>query len=457
MLLHRSPANEILYGGAAGPGKSHALRMEALVWCLRVPKLKAYLFRRTFPELESNHILQIADMFPKELGKYKEQKRRFEFVNGSILHFCHAQHEADIQQYQGAEIHLLIIDELTTFTMFQYDYLRARCRCALKVPSQYRHKIPGIICASNPGGVGHHFCKQRWVDSAKPYQCWRTPKNEGGMLRQYIPGLLEDNTILMETDPGYISRLDALPEPFRTAYRDGDWDIFLGQAFSFSRKHHICDPVPIPDSAEIYMTFDWGFAKPYSVGYWWTDPDGRAYRCAEIYGCLRGQPDTGLRHTDDDIAERICDLEKKMGISDTKTVAGQTVLIQKRRITRLADPTCFNKKPDYRGGGQGPATSQIFLAHGIKLLPGDPDRLLKIRAFHSRLRIPDTGEKPMMQVYDTCKDFIRTIPLLQNDPNHPEDVDTRMEDHIYDEACHICMYLNPHNKLFPPLGDGSGR
>lgn len=436
--LHMCSANEVLYGGAAGPGKSHSLRMEGLIWALRIPGLQVYLFRRTFPELEKNHILPSRIFFPNELGTYKDQKRRWDFVNGSMIHFCHCQHESDVFQYQGAEIHLLLIDELTTFTEFQYDYLRGRTRCALEIPDKWRHKIPGITCATNPGGVGHQFAKERWVDFAKPMETKKAPNNEGGMTRCYIPGLLEDNPILMERDPEYIHRLDALPEPYRSAYKSGDWDIFMGQAFAFSKKKHVIDPIRLPFSPTLYMTFDWGFAKPYSVGYWWVDEDERIYRFSEIYGCLHGQKDTGLRQTDSEMAEKIVEHEKMLGI-------------WKMPITRLCDPTCFNKKPDYKGGGQGASTADEFAQYGIFLSPGDPNRKLKIRQFQNRLRVYD-DMPPMLQVYSTCKDFIRTIPLLQADEKNPEDIDTTQEDHIYDEACHIMMarpVMVDRETLFP--------
>ena len=422
--LHSSAANEILYGGSAGPGKSHALRFEALSWCMRVPGLQVYLFRRTFPELEKNHIIPSLAQFPRSFGTYKSQPRRWDFTNGSMLHFCHCQHDKDVFQYQGAEIHLLVIDELTTFTELQYDYLRGRVRCTLDIPQEFRHKIPGIVCGSNPGGIGHQFVKSRWVDKGQPMQLWRAPRNEGGMVRQYIPGKLEDNPILLTSDPGYIDRLDALPEPYRTAYKDGDWDIFMGQAFMFSRQHHVVDPMPIPDNAPLYMTFDWGFGKPFSIGWWWVDQDGRLYRFSEWYG-WNGIPDQGLRLTDPEIADGILKHDESLGLRG-------------RHIHRLCDPTCFNKKPDYKGGGQGPSTAEEFSKLGVILSPGDPSRKLKLRQFHSRLRLYD-DMPPMLQVYSHCEQFIRTIPLLQADMNDPEDIDTKMEDHVYDDACHACM------------------
>jgi hypothetical protein len=405
---------------------SHALRMEGLIWCLRVPGLQVYLFRRTFPELEKNHILPSRTFFPEDVCSYKTRDRRWEFDNGSMLHFCHCQYEADVFQYQGAEIHLLLIDELTTFTEFQYDFLRSRVRCALRIPKKWRHKIPGIVCGSNPGGVGHQFVKKRWVDYLVPYKISKAPNKEGGMRRCYIPGLLGDNKILMETDPEYIHRLDALPEPYRTAYMDGDWDIFMGQAFMLSNKNHIIEPIPIPDNAPVYMTFDWGFGAPFSVGWWWLDADGRLYRFDEWYG-WNGEINKGLRLEDSKIA---------VGIK--KREYSQQVEKYQRQV-RYAGHDCFSKKPDYNGGGQGKSTAEVFAEHGLYLTKGDANRDLKIRQFRERLKIPDDGTRPMVQIYSTCVNFIRTVGSLQSDQKKVEDIDTTGEDHQYDEACHIFM------------------
>lgn len=440
--LHQSPANEVLFGGAAGPGKSHALRFEALIWALRIPGIQVYLFRRIFPELEKNHILPSITQFPAGIGAYKDQKRRWEFNNSSMLHFCHCQYEMDVFNYQGAEIHILVIDELTTFTEFQYDYLRARCRCTLDIPTKYRHKVPSIICGSNPGGIGHEFAKKRWVEfTDRGRFIKKAPRNEGGMWRHYIPAKLEDNPILKEKDPGYIDRLDALPEPYRTAYKDGDWDIFIGQAFNFNRMDHVIpfdQEPPVPSYAQLYMTMDWGYGAPFSIGWWWVDGEEVCYRFREFYG-WNGTPNEGLRWEDSRIAEKIIEIETELKYWDKQ---GNPV----RKIIRLAGPDCWNKKPDYKGGGQGPSTAEVFAGKKIYLNKADPDRKLKIRQFRERLRIvrdPDDNDiillHPKMRIYETCKDFIRTLPLLQLDPKNKEDIDSSMEDHIYDEACHICM------------------
>jgi hypothetical protein len=214
-----------------------------------------------------------------------------------------------------------------------------------------------------------------------------------------------------------------------------------GQAFRFERLHHVIDPIPIPEGAPIYMTFDWGYGAPFSLGWWWVDIEGRLYRFDEWYGATisRTGKIEGLRLTDDEIA---------MGINRKETEIAKLIIQQ-----RLAGPDCFSKKPDYRGGGQGPSTAEVFSRYQLYLNPGDADRKLKIRQFRARLRIfkdPVTGQeiqdihapnykRPMLVVYKGCTDFIRTIPLIPVSKHNVEDIDTTSEDHPFDEACHICM------------------
>jgi len=200
-----------------------------------------------------------------------------------------------------------------------------------------------------------------------------------------------------------------------------------GKGLPFHREYHVIEPIEVPQGAQVYMTFDYGYAAPYSIGYWWVDQDNRIYRFSEIYGNDKSaeRPDIGLRQTDQEIAKTILKHEESIGI-------------RCRSIIRISDPTCFNKKPDYKGGGQGPSTAEIFTKFQIYLSPGDPSRIGKIRQFRNRLTLLE-NEPPMMQIYSTCTHFIRTIPLLRDDEKNPEDIDTTGEDHCYDEACHICM------------------
>ena len=430
-LLHRCNATEILYGGAAGPGKSHALRFDGYHWCLTIPGIQVYLFRRTFPELERTHILSARVEMPEEVAHYNKQQRRLEFHNnGSIMHFCHCQYEDDVFEWLSAEIHILIIDELTTFSSFMYDFLRNRVRCTLDIPPEYRKWIPRIMCGSNPGGIGHVFCKKRWVDFCPPKvptdqikslddltMKWAAD-DEGGMLRCYIPGTLEDNPRILERDPGYKLRVGALPEPYRTAYLTGDWNIFMGQAFEFQDSFpYVIDPIDVPKNAPLYMTYDWGFGAPFSIMWWWVDNDNRLYGFNEWDG-WNGEVNKGLRMADSAVARGIREREGAMGISN-------------RPIIRLAGHDCFHKKMDALGGGQGPSTSEVFAAQSIYLTPADPTRHAKIRQFRERLKAPTDSELPMMVVYRTCEQFRRTIPMIQTHPTNVEEIDTKAEDHCF--------------------------
>jgi hypothetical protein len=277
-----------------------------------------------------------------------------------------------------------------------------------------------FIAASNPGGIGHQWVKQYWIDRQFPVEMQREAHEFC-----FIPALPDDNPHL---PPSYWQMLETLPEPLRLAWRYGRWDVFSGQAFPFGPQHVVDDDTPIPAERRLYMTFDWGFGKPYSVGWWYEDEDGRLMRFDEIYGCRPGEMDVGLRQTDDQIATEILAREETLGIGG-------------REIVRLCDPTCFNRKPDYISGGQSASTAETFARHGLHLTPGDPSRHMKIRQFQARLRATGAGGRPMMQVYRRCTAFTMTIPLLQVDERNVEDIDTRGPDHGYDDACLICQAM----------------
>jgi len=313
-----------------------------------------------------------------------------------------------------------------------------------------------FIGATNPGGLGHNFCKALWMDSDFPIEFIK-PIDYRSMFA-YVPSKAEDNPHL---DAAYWQMLETLPPHLRAAFKDGSWDVFVGQAFQeWSRSYHVIDPVPVPlvpEGRPVYMTFDWGFGKPFSVGWWFIDEDGRKIRFNEWYG-WNGTPDSGLRLTDSEICEGIIKREQSMGFI-VEQGAGSSKVINPQ-ITRLCDPTCFNKKPDYRGGGQGPSTAEIFMNMGIHLRPGDPSRELKWRQFHEHLRVPrdEDGKvngRPMLQVYSNCQHFIRTVPGVIVDPNNIEDIDSSGEDHVCDEAALLMMY-RPLTQL-PVKEDGARR
>ena len=407
-----------LFGGSRGPGKSWWLRHWLLLFVLSMndkgfKPATVGIFCEDYPSLKDRQISKMAQ-WPRSLGRVKNSHTDgLGFYLNNNRGVIALRNLDDPSKFQSAEFAAIGIDELTKNPQTVFDLLRGSLRW------------PGFndvrfAATANPGGLGHQWVKSYWIDREYPPEL-ECDADEFAFVR----ALPDDNKHL---DPSYWHMLETLPEPLRSAWRYGLWDVWEGQMFQITNRH-VIEPVDVPETVPIIMTFDWGFGKPFSLGWWWIDQDNRLYRFSEFYGAnkARGTSDVGLRLPDEDIADIIIKEEYRIGLSQ-------------RKVTRICDPTCFNKKPDYRGGGQGPSTAEVFATKGIVMQPGDPSRVLKIRQVHSRLRLPEESwELPMMVVYNTCKDWVRTMKLLQVDEKNPDDVDTRMEDHIYDETALAAM------------------
>lgn len=433
-LAFSTLATEMLYGGAAGGGKSYLLRTSAIRWCVEVPGVQVYLFRRTLPDLRDNHLrgptsfhVMLAPYIDSGHVKYRAVENEFEFWNGSVLHLCYCDSENDVEKYRGAEIHVLLMDELTHFTEYQYRFLRSRVRIAgLPVPQTYRTRLPRIECGSNPGSIGHAWVKRTFIAPKTAMEVWRTTPEEGGMLRQFVPAKLSDNPHLMKDDPAYADRLRGLgSDNLVRAMLDGDWDIIAGQAFEKLRREiHCIEPFDPPGDWLCFGSLDWGSTRPFSYGLWAVSngnalPDGRTYRRGamirynEVYG-WNGKPNEGLRKEPEDVAEMI---------------QGRTA--GRRLAYTSADPSMW--KVD-----GGPSMAERFLKKGVVLRKADNSRL--VGYVEVRSRVAGDEEGPMLFVTKNCHaGFWRTMPDLVMDERHVEDVDTEQEDHVYDEVRYACM------------------
>ena len=223
--------------GAAGGGKTFAQIIDALVYACKYGGSKQIIFRRTFPDLERSVIRTTQAIYPNEIASYNSSKHVWTFKNGSLIDFGYIDNEQDVYQYQSAEYDVIRFDELTHFTEYMYVYMISRCRGANDFPKR-------IKSSTNPGGVGHEWVKARFIDIGKPNEI-HTVRNEVGTqtTRVFLPSFVTDNKYLMEADPDYIKRLDALPEKERKALKEGNWDIFDGQYFTeFDRKIHVVEP-----------------------------------------------------------------------------------------------------------------------------------------------------------------------------------------------------------------------
>jgi hypothetical protein len=455
-LALNTTGTEVLYGGAAGGGKSHLMRAAAVMWCGMIPGLQVYLFRRLRDDLVKNHLegpsglrLMLAPWVDAGFVDIVEDEIRF--WNGSKIYLCHCKDEKDRFKYLGAEIHVLLIDELTTFTDTIYRFLRSRVRMAgVKVPKELDGRFPRILCGSNPGNVGHQWVKAAFIDARPALQIDRMPGPEGGMLRQYIPAKLEDNPAI---DAGeYGSKLDGLgSSALVKAMRDGDWSVVAGAFFpEWTSSQHIVVPRSLPAYWHRFRSFDWGSARPFSVGWWAVSdgelhdfPSGALIRYREWYGALKDAnglsvPNTGLRLTAEEVADGIAEREA-VDLRNGKPVHG------------VADPAIFT-------ADGGPSIADRMAARKVFFRPADNARVTRNGAMGGwdqlRARLKGDGERPAIYVFDTCLDTIRTLPALQHDQDRPEDLDTDGEDHAADEIRYACM-SRPYTAPLPPSADAA--
>lgn len=442
-LALKSPATEILYGGAAGGGKSHLMRALAVVFCYSVPGLQVYLFRRNYADLYKNH-MEGSGSFPEMLapwiaaGKVRINlsTNEIRFWNGAKIHLCHCQNDSDVTKYQGAEIHCLLMDELTHFSEKVYRFLRGRVRLGgLAVPDAFKTKLPMILNGSNPGGVGHNWVRATFVNAAPPLECVRQDKKDGGMIRQFIPAKLEDNPTLNENDPDYLDRLEGLGDPALVkAMRDGDWDIVAGGALDDVWSPRVIVPrFKVPASWRVDRSFDWGSSHPFAVCWWaeadgteatlpdgtaWSPPRGSLILAHEWYGA--SGPNTGLKLSPRQVAEGI--KEREAGLKDW--------LVNVR-------PGPADNQIDAVSQPGTPTIAAEMAQAGVRWEPSDKapgTRKIGLELLRSRLREAgkDRPEHPALYVVEHCRNTIAQLPVLPRDSKNPDDVDTGAEDHIYD-------------------------
>lgn len=427
--------DEALYGGAAGGGKTDALLAEALRQ-VDIAHYNAIIFRKTYPEC-SGLIDRSNEIYPAYGAKYNGNRHLWTFPSGAKIYFGSMQHKRDRLKHQGKRYDFIGFDELTHFEWEEYSYMFSRNR-----PGG-----PGTRCyiraTCNPGGIGHEWVKGRFIQGKEPlktyYETATIDGKEYSRSRVFVPSTVFDNKILLENDPNYIAALAMLPEQEKKALLYGDWDSFSGQVFAEFRNNaagyrdrcytHVIEPFDIPKGWRRYRSFDFGYSRPFSVGWWAIDHDGRAYRYRELYGS-DGQPNTGVKWHPKRIAEEIRNIEDS--------------LERGNNIIGIADPSVW----DVSRGIEGSIISMLE-GCGVFFDKGDNARIAGKMQLHYRLAFDDEG-LPMLYVFNTCKDFIRTIPSLVYDNVNTEDVDSKGEDHIYDETRYFLM----SDPIAPPKPKG---
>lgn len=392
---------DVLYGGAAGGGKSYAMLVDPLRFAHRGAH-RALILRRSMPELREL-IDKSRELYPKAFPgcKYKEVEKLWNFPSGAKIEFGFLERDADVYRYQGQAYSWIGFDEIThQATEFSWNYLASRLR------TTDPEIIPYMRCTANPGGVGAHWVKKRYIDPSPPNESF---KGSDGLSRKFIPARLDDNPYLAN-DGRYEQMLKALPPTQRRQLLEGDWEVAEGAAFTeFDRNIHIIDPFEIPIHWDRVKGIDYGYASESACVWGAIDRDDNTliiYR--ELYR-------KGLLATD--LAQLIAEME----LNDPMSVPG------------VLDTACWN-----RTGQTGPTVGETLVKAGHKLRRADKNRVAGKIQIHEYLKVQQSG-RPKLQIFNTCPNLIRELQSIPLDKSNPEDVDTHAPDHAYDALRYLIM------------------
>ena len=417
------PLSEIFFGGARGGGKTDGVLGK---WAIKEARygeaFNAIMFRRT--TVSSDDAIERSKQIYGPLGGvYNESKSFWRMPNGGRVSFRYLETIDDANEYQGRNLTDAWVEEMGQYARPDpIDRLFGVLRSASGVPVQ-------LIGTANPGGAGQHWIAERYgliPFPDRPKIVARKLDNGSVHKMAVIPSRITDNRIMLGADPGYIDRLHLVgTKQLVKAWLDGDWSAIEGAFFDDWSSRNIVKPFAIPPHWMRYRSMDWGYAAPFSVGWWAVASDdyrgiprGSLVRYREWYGASK--PNVGLRLSADEVAKGIKDRE------GVERIDGRSVL----------DPAAFAEDG-------GPSIAERMGRAGVHFQPADNARVSKRGAMggwdQMRSRIKGADGKPMLYAFETCRDFIRTIPTLQHDQNKPEDLDTEAEDHIADEARYACM------------------
>lgn len=414
-------ADEVLFGGAAGGGKSYAQLQDTFIYAFRYPKSKQLILRRTFPELEKSLIRVALEIYPRDTYRYNSSNHTLKFINDSIVDFGYCDNEKDVYKYQSAEYDVIRFDELTHFTQDMYVYLISRLRGANDYPK-------AVKSSTNPGGVGHYWVKERFVDAGAPFESFDLKDENGEVTGQgiFLPATVFENKQLLTKDPEYVKRLMRLSEKDRKALLYGDWNIFDGQFFTeFKREIHVIKPFVVPKHWKRYMTMDYGLdmLAAYLIA---VDEHEKAYVMQEVY------------KPNQIISAAAAELKK---------------LMDDEKIEQFyAPPDMWNRRQD-----SGKSVAEIFFENGIMLTKSSNDRESGWFNLKEWLK-PYTDEAGALTanlvIFEGCSNLIRCLPALTYHKKNPNDVSN--EPHELTHAPDALRYFvagRPQRSFMPERAD----
>ncbi|KIL38316.1 hypothetical protein SD70_27255 [Gordoniibacillus kamchatkensis] len=416
--FHACAADEAVYGGAKGGGKSCGLAMEALAYGCEYPGAKIYLFRETFDDLEANLINEAKEKWPSELYTYNEGKHIATLYNGSRVFFRYIRNMQDAKRYQGRSMDFVGVDELTNFT---YEQIQVLLSC-LRSPKGYPPRFRGTC---NPGGIGHAWVKKRYIEATNYGETTTTDDVTGNTLA-FIPAQVYDNDILMKNDPAYVKRLENLPEDLRRAYLLGDWDVFVGQYFSeWNRELHIIEPFPIPEHWVKIRAMDEGYNDPFVCLWLAFDENETCYVYREF------------------VQTQLLSHEQAKAVLDRTS---ETIR------QNIGDTSFWNKS---KTTGEAPA--EIFARCGLPMIQATKERVNGWRRVRDYLHVFEdtdrvTGEKfknTHLKIFKTCTHLIEAIPSMVTDEKELEDIAPHPLDHTVDALRYGLMSRPPRTRKLP--------
>jgi len=412
---------DVLYGGAAGGGKSFALLADPLRYCTN-PNHRGLLLRRTLDEL-TELIDKSRQLYPKAFpgAKFRESKSTWHFPSGATIWFTYLDKDKDVTRFQGQAFNWIGIDEITQYpTPYVWDYLRSRLRSTDPELQQNLY----MRCTANPGGIGGWWIKKMYIDvgehnkpfpasdveTGKPFLWPQGHEKEGQPLfyRRFIPARLTDNPFLM-ADGQYEAMLRSLPEIERKRLLDGDWDVADGAAFpEFSRAKHVVEAFDLPTNWPRIRAADYGYASPSCVLWGAIDWDNNIWIYRELYV---------KQLTAEQLADKILEAEQ------LDPLPHYTVL----------DSSCWNKT------GFGPSIAETMMRCGVRWTPSDRNRIQGKMEIHRRLADDPRTNEPRLRVFSNCSNTVKQLAAIPLSKTNSEDVDTKAEDHAYDALRYMLM------------------
>jgi phage terminase large subunit len=399
LQFFKAKTRHIGYGGARGGGKSWAMRTLFVILAFNFKGLKLLLLRRTMPELRENHALPLMK-YLYGVAKYHKHENAFEFQNGSRIKLGYCDTEGDVYQYQGQEYDVVGFEEATHFTEFMKDFILT---CNRSTRDDFK---PRAYYTANPSGVGHNWFKRLFID--RDYQ-----NKEKSEDYTFIPATVYDNKILMENNPEYVTTLENLPEIQRRAFLYGDWDIFEGQFFSeWKRQTHMVEPFDVPQHWRRWVSMDFGYNDACAIYWHCADEDGRYYTYKEVYINKTLVKDLAVIILDNSKGEKI---EYFVGSPDMWAKRGNDSM--------------------------GESIADTFARLGVPFIKADNQRVLGWQRMREVMSNAPDG-LPYWQVFSTCKNLIRTIPIQQFHKHKLEDISDDSDDHAV-ESCRYFFMSRP--------------